>query len=326
MDQIEQIMLLKTNTQVGASVYDLNKEKDAKMIHAIGKALSSPIRIKILQELQKKTMNYSELSRMLDLPVGTIAFHISLLKEADLIVVGNLPEHKGHVRWCSYNPSMVLLKLRGTPSAKPKLIHEHIINIGEYVLFEPIGQWGVATCDKVLADAVNNPCIYPKNREQAQILWCHGGRVIYPIPAQLFKQDKIKEIRISLEISSCTLGYSDHYPSNITYKINDTVLCSDISKGDYGDRYGLLTPSTWPVESSKYGVLKTISIKSNGVFINEQLVNNKISLNTISFNDPYTAFFSIENMPENEHMGGFNLFGDKFGDYPQAIKINIFYE
>lgn len=309
---------------MGALAFDIQDPDDSERIVRFGKALGSPVRVAILQALQKKMMNYSELSRLLDLPVGTIAFHIQMLQDADLVTVGNYPEHKGHIRWCSYKYSAAFLRVRGASNRKSKSVSTYKIGIGDYSLFEPFGdEWGFAFKDLSIYAGVKEGFPYPPNRSDIRLLWCAGGRIEYPVPTQLFQNKKIKEVRISLEISSYTVGYNRHYPSEIIYTLNGVELCSDVSQGDYGDRYGLITPAAWNVESSKYGVLKTITVRSDGVYLNEALVNKKADLSVFDSAEN-TLFFKIENKSDGRHPGGFNLFGETFGDYPQAINIDVF--
>ncbi len=323
---IESITLEDRDEKISSLVLDLNDKQSTEQIAAIGKALSSPIRLEIIKQLQIKKCNYSELARLFDLPVSTVAFHINILEQAGLVSIGNMPEHKGHIRWCSYAYPYIMMILREAQKTADEKMREYNIGIGDYILFEPINEWGLGAPEGQIAGNSDGGFIYTDDRRRAQILWCNGGKVVYPVPPSLFDGEGIKEIRISLEISSNTMGYSNYYPSDITYSIDGTELCTDISLGDYGDRYGLYTPKTWYGESTKYGVLKVISVKRDGVYVNEKLVNKKINVSFFSARAKNnTLFFGIENKPDSPHPGGFNIFGEKFGDYPQAIKINVFY-
>ncbi len=323
--KIEPIILEERDKKISSLILDLSDKHSAEHIAAIGKALSSPVRLEIIKQLQIKKCNYSELARMFDLPIGTIAFHIKVLEQAGLISVGNMPERKGHIRWCSYAYPYIMMILRSEQKATDEKMREYNIGIGDYIIFEPISEWGLGAAEGQITGYSDHGFIYGDERKRAQILWCDGGKVVYPVPPSLFDGEGIKEVRISLEISSNTMGYSNHYPSDITYSIDGTELCTDISLGDYGDRYGLYTPKTWYGESTKYGVLKVISVKRDGVYVNQKLVNKKLNVSLFSERSKNnTLFFGIENKPDSPHPGGFNIFGEQFGDYRQAIKINVF--
>ncbi len=323
--EIETIVLEERNKKISSLILDISDKQSTERLAAVGKALSSPVRLEIIKKLQEKKCNYSELARIFDLPVGTIAFHINVLEQAGLVSVGNMPEHKGHIRWCSYANPYIMLIMRDGEKRSTEKVREHNISVGDYVLFEPIKEWGLGCANGQITGYSDGGFIYTDERKRAQILWCDGGKVVYPVPTSLFDGENIKDVRISLEISSNTMGYSNHYPSDITYTIDGVELCTDMSLGDYGDRYGLYTPKTWHGESTKYGVLKVISVKRDGVYMNEKLVNKKLTVSFFSERAKNNAmFFGVENKPDSPHPGGFNIFGDKFGDYPQAIKINVF--
>lgn len=325
LNYIENIYLDKEkSTKVGVASLDINDPEQANFVTLVGKALSSPVRIAILHELQNKLMNYSEIARKFNLPVATVAFHIGILKDAQLVTVGNFPEHKGHVRWCSYTHGGLLIKIRNFAPAPSKNVYEFPINVGDFIAFEPEGEWGLASAKEILA-LPHSPLIFHPKRHEAQILWTGGGKVVYAFPTAFLQDRPVRELNISMEISSCTLGHSQIYPSDITYEINGIPLLTDTSTGDYGSRYGRLTPDWWPEESSKYGLLKSIAIRENGVYLNETLVNKKVTLKTLNLNESLSAYLTIRNDPNSEHVGGFNIFGENFGDYPQAIRIAVFY-
>ena len=61
------------------------KEYDVEEIDALcslGKALSSPIRIEIMQLLYEEGMIIGDIAKKLDLPASSTAFHLKILEEA----------------------------------------------------------------------------------------------------------------------------------------------------------------------------------------------------------------------------------------------------
>ena len=54
-------------------------------VAAIGKALSSEIRIQILEALEEQEHNVNELAELLELPASSTAMHVRVLEEAGLI-------------------------------------------------------------------------------------------------------------------------------------------------------------------------------------------------------------------------------------------------
>ena len=57
----------------------------------LGKALSSPIRLKILQLLYEESLIIGEIARKLELPASSTAFHLKILEEAGLIRIEEQP-------------------------------------------------------------------------------------------------------------------------------------------------------------------------------------------------------------------------------------------
>ena len=202
----------------------------------------------------------------------------------------------------------------------------HQINIGEYIDAEFSNQCGIATAEKQIMSADPHNA-FVSGRQDAQIIWSEGyGSLLYAIPNNYAQQGKLNEIKISLEMCSEAPGFNSDYPSDITFSINGIELYTFVSLGDYGDRYGKFTPSWWYPESTKYGILTNISIKSNGVFLNERLVNKNINLYNLNLQESNKTTFGIAVKKDAQHQGGFNIFGGKFGDYDQHIIFTATYK
>lgn len=73
-------------------------------------------------------------------------------------------------------------------------------------------------------------------------------------------------------------------------------------------------------------MLKTFSVKENGSYMDGRLVHAGISLRDIAIESrPYISL-KIEIKDNAKHIGGINIFGEKYGDYPQGIVMNLTYE
>ena len=76
------------------------KEYDVEEIDALcslGRALSSPIRIEIMQLLYEEGMIIGDIAKKLDLPASSTAFHLKILEEAGLIRMEKQPGTRGTV-------------------------------------------------------------------------------------------------------------------------------------------------------------------------------------------------------------------------------------
>ena len=310
-------------------MYNIEDSKDTTNITTLGRALSSPVRIQMIRLVNKKNMLASEIAAELHLPLSSTIFHLNILEEAGIIKKSFSTKGKGTLHWYTYVTNIAMIRFRNSngyskPESRAPYVHQ--INIGEYIDAEFSKQCGIATDEKqIMSQDPHNAFV--AGRQDAQIIWSEGyGSLLYAIPNNYAQQGKLNEIKISLEICSEAPGFNSDYPSDITFSINGIEICTFVSPGDYGDRYGKFTPSWWYPESTKYGTLTNISIRSNGVFLNEKLVNKSISLDNLRLQESNKTTFGIEVKKNAHHPGGFNIFGSKFGDYDQHIIFTATYK
>ena len=131
------------------------------------------------------------------------------------------------------------------------------------------------------------------------------------------------EISFSFEICSEANYYNNNWPSDITLSINKTELCTFTSPGDFGGRQGKYTPEYWPITSTQFGMLKTLTINETGVYLDNQLVNQHITFQDLRLFEGSSIQLTIGIKDDAKYVGGINLFGKDFGDYPQAIVMQI---
>lgn len=309
--------------------YDVEGTKDTTNLAALGRALSSPARIQMIRLVNKKNMLASEIASELNLPLSSTIFHLSILEDAGIIKKSFSTKGKGTLHWYTYGANNVIIRFRNSngdlkPENRAPYVYQ--INIGEYIDAEFSEQCGIATTEKqIMSEDPHNAFVAGRN--DAQIIWSEGyGSLLYAIPNNYAQQGNLNEIKISLEICSEAPGFNTDYPSDITFSINGTEICTFVSPGDYGDRYGKFTPSWWYPESTKYGILTNISIRSTGVFLNERLVNKSICLYDLRLQETNKTTFGIAVKKNAQHPGGFNIFGSKFGDYAQHIIFTATYK
>ena len=96
------------------------------------------------------------------------------------------------------------------------------------------------------------------------------------------------------------------------------------SPGDFGDRKGVFTPSWWDL-GSEYGLLKTIKINGNGVYL-DGIVLSDTPLSEFFKEDIDNLTFKIECPVDTPNPGGINIFGKNFGNFDQNIKIKCLYK
>ena len=68
----------------------------------VAKALSSPLRVKMIGLLASRSMNVNELAEALSMPVSTAALNVRQLEEAGLISTEIQPGIRGAMKLCSH--------------------------------------------------------------------------------------------------------------------------------------------------------------------------------------------------------------------------------
>ena len=81
-------------------------------VAAIGKALSSEIRIQILEALEEQEHNVNELAELLELPASSTAMHVRVLEEAGLIETELRAAVRGSMKMCRKSVDSLMIQLR----------------------------------------------------------------------------------------------------------------------------------------------------------------------------------------------------------------------
>lgn len=307
--------------------FELKDEVDSQKIAAIGQALSSPTRVEIMRLLTAKPYLMSELAAKLNIQPSSAAFHLKLLENAGLLNTTFSTLGKGSSKWYSYGPRDVVLRLRpleGADNVPAPFTAD--ISIGDYIDVRFSDQCGFASDRKVLM-ADNRQNAFHPERHDIQIIWnSFSGHVTYAISNAFTRTAQLSEISLSQELCSEAHGYNSDFPSDITFAINGKELCTWTCPGDFGDKYGMFTPSWWFPESTKYGLLTTVGVSDSGVTLNGKLVNKSVRLSDLQLDKGTFITYTIGVKDDALHKGGFNLFGDKFGNFNQAIKFTAAYK
>ncbi len=272
-------------------------------------------------------MLLSDIATAFNLPLSSAAFHMKVLEDAQLVTVDYSTKRKKTLKWYTYTNKQVLLRLREEDGTSKFLSpYSQNIDIGDYIDAQYPASCGIATETAHIMEDSPHKAFIPE-RKNAQLIWLKPfGYLTYAIPNEYAQKGEISEINFSAEVCSEARGYNADYPSDITFWVNDIELCTYTSPGDFGDRYGKFTPPWWFLESTKYGLLVNLSIKQNGVYLNEKLINKKITVQDLNLSKNNRTTFKIGVKETAKHLGGLNIFGNKFGDYNQAISFTAIYK
>lgn len=289
----------------------------------LGKALSSPVRLKILRLLYEESLIIGEIARKLELPASSTAFHLKILEQAGLIRVEEQPGTRGNTRLCTRKIDHVTINL-----VKKNAIVDEMFStempVGAYTscqISPTCGMYGLEGC---IGNEDVEYCFFYPERMKAGILWTSSGYVEYKFANGVPKNRKPKKIAVSMEICSEAPGYRENWKSDITVWMNGIECGTWTCPGDYGARRGRLNPPNWPDGSTQYGNQMIWEIRKEGSFINGKKAS-EITIDELHLMErPYVAV-RIGNKPDAHYVGGFNLFGKHFGDYNQDIIMTIEY-
>ena len=141
---------------------------------------------------------------------------------------------------------------------------------------------------------------YSPARFAAQLIWFDYGYLEYKIPIKKIEARKLASITLSAE------------------------LCSEAPGCDFGDRKGRFSPEWWHNGNTQYGLIKQIEVNKKGTFLDGNFVS-PITINELNIANSPLVTIRIGVHENSKHRGGINIFGEKFGDYPQNISLTINY-
>ncbi len=291
----------------------------------IFKAFGSEIRVNIVKLLiDNKQMSMNEIAKALGVTNGALTSHIRILEEAQVIVV--LPERSvhGNKKMCRLNEKQILLELESNESEKEELIYDTEVKVGLYSDYSIYPTCGLATTQSLIGAVDDSRYFAHPDRVNAGILWFGKGYVEYIIPNLLPEATKIEKLTLSFEVSSEAPGVNDDWPSDISFLLNDVLIGTWTSAGDYGDVRGIFTPDWWYDNWNQYGLLKVLTIDKNGTYIDGLKISD---VNIKQFNLDYKSIikFKFKVAEDATHVGGLTIFGSQFGNYNQDIKVHITY-
>lgn len=301
----------------------LNLSDDEKL-DAISNALSSPIRRQIMRLISNQGYNVGEIALKLNMPVSTAAFHVKVLENTGMINTQVQPGIRGSEKICGRKIDNISIDcvLPAEPSNANTAKFSMPIGCFYECKVEPT--CGMANESGIIEIDDNPRCFYSPQRVSAQIIWFAKGYLEYRFPNHILEESKVKSLELSFEACSEATYYRNDWPSDITVWINGKEVGTWTSPGDFGGRRGKLNPQWWPDISTQYGLIKTIRINGSGTYIDGKHQSN-LKADQLDLENNGYILVRIGVKEDAKHQGGINLFGEKFGDYPQNIEMSIDY-
>ncbi|MFB9993170.1 ArsR/SmtB family transcription factor [Deinococcus oregonensis] len=299
---------------------------DSESATSLFRVLSSETRIMILSLLSHNVMNVAELTAALDLPHSTVSLNIKQLVEAGLLQVEYVPGSHGTQKLVSKRYDEVLVRLPGVAVevAAAEDMVEIRMPIGNYRHLEAVATCGMASDTRYIGALDDPRSFFEPDHVFAQILWFKSGFVEYAFPNNVPFGSRLTRIDFSAELCSEAPNYDLDWPSDITLWINDIEVGTFTSPADFGGVPARFMPGWWDVDQTTHGQLKSWTVTPEGSFIDGQPLSD-VAVNQIEVPGRTHLTVRLGVKADAQNVGGINLFGRKFGNYPQDLLMRLHY-
>ena len=302
---------------------ELNIENEEEL-YRFAHALASPVRIQIIRALGERSMNVGELSQRLDIPMSSAALAVKTLEQAGLIMSEMQPGMRGAMKICSRKTDTVSVTLMAAETQNTNILTLHM-PIGGYSIAEEIQPTcGIVGESTYICDMDDPMGFYVPGRFAAQLIWFRQGALEYRFAYQQMDKMEIDWLELSFEACSEAPMHRDPWKSDIAVSINGKRLGIWTSPCDCGGRHGRVTPEWWPELSTQYGFLKVWRVTQEGSFVENERLSD-VNIEALSIDEQPYISVRIEVPADAQNVGGINIFGEGFGDYPQGIVLRLGY-
>jgi predicted transcriptional regulator len=293
-------------------------------IPLIARALDSELRCKMLQLLRGSDLNIKQLCAALAIPQSTCTMNIQILEKANLIRTQLVPANiKGSQKLCSLRYEKIMLSLTETREFIKSNRIETEMPIGLFSNFNVSAPCGLVSGTEVIGYYDSTSSFLNPGRAGAELIWFSSGFLEYRFPKNFKTNTNIAVIEFSVELCSEYPGHNDVWPSDITLWINDQDVGTWTSPGDMGGKRGLLTPLWWNTNDTQSGFLKIWRIDQRGSWMDDQRLSD-ITVAELKVHDYESITVRIGIKDDAKNRGGINIFGSKFGNHPQYLRLRVF--
>jgi predicted transcriptional regulator len=301
---------------------EMNKETSDALLKL--KALASEPRLRILEFLAHHFCNLTEIAEALGMNLATVTMHINVLEAAGLIVCEHKPGERGTQRVCGCLFDHIHLNMTRKRDTELGQVLEFPLPLGSYSDLQVTPTCGLAS-ETGLIGLLDDPAsFYETDHTKAQLIWFQSGYLEYRCPNRLPPSAMIESLSLSLEVCSEAPMHHLDWPSDITVWINDLEVGTWTSPSDFGGSRGKLTPQWWGTADSQYGLLKVWLVTQNESRVDGLKVSD-VNLTQLGISSRPFISVRVGVKSDARHVGGINIFGSKFGNYPQDIVLRIRY-
>ncbi len=285
------------------------------------KALGSETRIAILRYLGDRVVPVNQIAGDLGLPASTATMHIAVLEKAGLLHSEMRPASRGLQKVCARTYDELVIDLpRGEHHTHSSI--EQSMPVGGFSDFSVAPTCGLAGRDGLIGFLDDPNSFYEPDRLQAQLLWFRAGFVEYRFPNRVPRGARVLSVQVTAEVGSEAPLHDPDWPSDVSVWINGVHLGEWTCPSDFGGRRGRLTPAWWEEKDSQFGVLKRWRVHDGGTSI-DGLALSAVTVDGLGLRagEPVTVRIGVR--PDAQYVGGLNLFGREFGNYPEDLGLRI---
>ncbi|GHU65484.1 transcriptional regulator [Spirochaetia bacterium] len=295
---------------------------DKEKLSLVARALSVPVRVDMAGLLFHKPYSILDLAKELNIPASSAGVHVKILEEAGIITTTRKTIDGINVKICRLDTVLVHMILRtSTPNINE--VSTLQIPIGSFTDCKTDGERCGLISETAFIGVEDDPrSFYLLEKINAQLIWLDKGFLEYKLPNILPNKKRCKQFSVSMELCSEAYGFDEAYRSDIHLSINGISCGFFRSNGDYGLRRGIYTPDFWQSGLTQYGKIANWTINDEGVFINMAKVSDT-PISAFNLETNSHILMRLESKEDSEFCGGINLFGEKAGDYNQAIVMTV---
>ena len=288
------------------------------------KALGSDTRMAILRYLGDRVVAVNQIAQDLGLPASTATMHIAVLEKAGLLHTEMRPASRGLQKVCARTYDELVIDLpRGEHHTRSAI--EMTMPVGGYSEFSVEPTCGLASTTGLIGYLDDPNSFYEPDHLRAQLLWFKAGFVEYRFPNRVPPGAPIISVQLTAEVCSEAPLNDPDWPSDISVWINGIHLGEWTCPGDFGGSRGRLTPSWWEEKDSQFGVLKRWRVRDGGTSV-DGMALSQVTLDSLGLRSGDPIAIRIGVRADATNVGGLNLFGREFGNYPEDIGLRLEYD
>lgn len=295
---------------------------DPDELELFAKAIGAPARREIVRLLRNRELNVNEIAHELGISQSSAVTHIQALERARLVSTRTQPARKGVQKVCTSRVESAVVLFRPTTESESRSRVVTEMPVGLFFDHEVHPSCGMASETGLIGYEDSPATFVDPRRAAAQILWFEHGFVEYRVPFAVVRTDAVRSIAVSVELCSEFPSFRAEWPSDITVWMNGAEVGTFRSPGDPGDRRGHLNPAWWGDKRTQYGFLKEWRVTRDGSFV-DGVRSSDVTVGDLRLERESALFVRFGIADDAEFRGGINLFGSRFGNYPQDIRMVI---